>query len=64
MERSYGLIVDKQNDRLCVLLHHSNFAAVDNIIRDLFNVLNETQTVVIGSNLKLYFKLVSDKFHE
>ena len=49
------LIVDKQNDRLCVLLHNSNFAAVDNIIRDLFNVLNETQTVVIGSNLKLYF---------
>jgi len=55
------LIVDKQNNRLCVL-HHSNFRAVDNIIRELFNVLNQTQTVMPGSNLKLYYKLVSDKF--
>jgi hypothetical protein len=56
------LKVDKQNNRLCVLLHHSNFAATDNVIRELFNFLNETQTVLPGSNLKLFYILVSDKF--
>jgi hypothetical protein len=58
------LRVDNQNNRLCVLLHHSNFAAVDNIMRELFNILNETQTIFPGSNLVLYYKLVSDKFQE
>ena len=56
------LKVDKQNERLYVLLHHSNFAAVDDVIRNLFDVLNKTQTVVPGTNLKIFYKLVSDKF--
>ena len=56
------LKVDNQNERLYVLLHHSNFAAVDDIIRKLFDVLNKTQTVVPGTNLKIFYKLVSDKF--
>ena len=56
------LKVDNQNERLYVLLHHSNFAAVDDIIRNLFDVLNKTQTVVPGTNLKIFYKLVSDKF--
>jgi DNA-binding transcriptional regulator/RsmH inhibitor MraZ len=55
------LIVDKQNNRLCVCLHHSNFAAVDKMMRELFNVLNETQTVFPGTNLKLFYILVSEK---
>ena len=58
------LMVDKQNERLNVLLHHSNFAAVDNIIRNLFDVLNQTQTILPGTNLKIYYKLVSDKFQQ
>ena len=57
-------VVDKQNNRLCVRLHHSNLAAVDNIIRELCKVLNETETVVPVSKLKLFFSLMSDKFHE
>jgi hypothetical protein len=55
------LIVDKQNNRLCVCLHHSNYASVDNIIRELFSILNETQTVFPGSDLKLFYILVSEK---
>ena len=55
------LVVDKQNKRLCVCLHHSNFAAVDKIIQELFNILNETQTVFPGSDLKLFYILVSNK---
>jgi len=55
------LVVDKQNKRLCVCLHHSNFAAVDKIIHELFNILNETQTVFPGSDLKLFYILVSNK---
>jgi hypothetical protein len=54
------LIVDKQNNRLCVYLHHSNFAYTDKITRELFNLLNETQTVFPGADLKLFFILVSD----
>jgi len=54
------LMVDKQNSRLCVLLHHSNFAATDKIISVLFKILNETETVFPGSDLKLFFSLVSD----
>ena len=53
------LIVDKQNNKLCVMLHHSNFAAVDKIIRYLVNILNETQTVFPGSNLVICYNLVS-----
>ena len=56
------LEVDKQNGRLIVLLHNSNFAADDNIIRELFNNLNKTETPFPGSNLILFYKLVSDKF--
>jgi hypothetical protein len=55
------LIVDKQNNRLCVMLHHSNFAVADHIIRKLFKLLNETETTFPGSNLKLNYFLVSDK---
>jgi hypothetical protein len=55
------LIVDKQNKRLCVCLHHSNFAHVDKIIQELFDLLNETQTVFPGSDLTLFYILVSDK---
>jgi len=58
------LMVDKQNNILYVLLHHSNFAGVDNIIRELCNILNKTQTVFPGANLKISYKLVSDKFQE
>jgi len=58
------LRVDKQNNRLCVLLHHSNLASVDNIIRILLNTLNESQTVFPGSDLTLFYSLVSDKFQE
>ena len=54
------LKVDKQNNRLYVLLHHSNFASTDTIIRKLFEVLNKTETVFPGSDLTLYYKLVSD----
>ena len=54
------LKVDKQNKRLYVLLHHSNCAAVDNIIRKLCDTLNETQTVFPGSDLTLFYKLLSD----
>jgi len=53
------LIVDKQNNKLCVMLHHSNFAAVDKIIRYLVNILNETQTVFPESNLVICYDLVS-----
>jgi hypothetical protein len=53
------LIVDKQNNRLYVQLHHSNFAAVDNLIRELFKVLNTTEVTFPGSNLTLFYKLVS-----
>ena len=55
------LIVDKQNKKLCICLHHSNTAAVDKIIGELFNLLNETQTVFPGSDLTLFYILVSDK---
>jgi len=55
------LIVDKQNKKLYVCLHHSNFAHVDKIIQELFNLLNETQTVFPGSDLTLFYILVSDK---
>jgi hypothetical protein len=58
------LKVDKQNNRLLVCLHHSNFASVDNIIRELFNLLNKTKITFPGSNLTLFYILVSDKFHE
>jgi hypothetical protein len=58
------LIVDKQNNRLCVRLHHSNLASVDNIIKEFFDILNKTETIFPGSNLKLFYNLVSDKFHE
>jgi len=54
--------VDKQNKRLYVLLHHSNFAADDNIIRKLFNILNQCQTVFPGSDLTVFYRLASDKF--
>ena len=57
------LWVDKQNDRLCVSLHHSNFASMDNVIKELFDILNKTETIFPGANLKLFFNLVSDKFH-
>jgi hypothetical protein len=56
------LIVDKQNGILNVLLHHSNFAAVDNIMKELLHTLNKTETVFPGSNLKLFYKMVSVKF--
>ena len=55
------LIVDKQNNKLCVYLHHSNFAATDSIIRKLFDDLNETETTFPGTNLKMSYFLVSDK---
>ena len=55
------LKVDKQNNRLYVCLHHSNFAHEDNMIRELFNLLNESQTKMPGSNLELFYILVSDK---
>jgi len=55
------LKVDKQNKILYVLLHNSNFAVRDNIIRELLNVLNKTETTFPGSDLKLFYKLVSDK---
>jgi DNA-binding transcriptional regulator/RsmH inhibitor MraZ len=58
------LKVDKKNNRLCLLLHHSNFAAVDNIIRVLFDDLNKSETKFPGSNLTLFYILVSDKFHQ
>jgi len=58
------LRIDKQNERIYVLLHHSNFAVVDKIIQNLFDVLNQTQTVLPGTNLKIYYKLVSDKFQQ
>jgi hypothetical protein len=53
------LKVDKQNNRLCVSLHHSNFASVENIIRELLNVLNSSQMVFPGSKLTLFYNLVS-----
>jgi hypothetical protein len=56
--------VDQQNKKLHVLMHHSNFASVDHIIRELFNCLNETQTVLPGSDLVLNYNLVSGKFQE
>jgi hypothetical protein len=55
------LFVDKKNKRLYVCWHHSNFASVDNIIRKLFDVLNDSQTVVPGSDLKLWYILGSEK---
>jgi vacuolar-type H+-ATPase subunit I/STV1 len=58
------LQVDNQSNRLYVKLHHSNFASVDHIIRNLFNVLNKTQTVFPGTDLTIFYVLVSDKFHE
>jgi len=54
------LKVDIQNKRLYVLLHHSNFAVVDNIIRKLCDTLNATQTIFPGSELALFYKLLSD----
>ena len=58
------LKVDIQKNRLCVLLHHSNFAATDNIIRELLNILNKSEFSFLGTNLTLYYFLVSDKFQE
>jgi hypothetical protein len=58
------LIVDKQNNRLCVCLHHSNFASVAHIIKKLFDLLNKTQITFPGSNLTIFYYLVSDKFHK
>jgi hypothetical protein len=55
------LIVDKQNNKLRVCLHHSNFAHVDNIIRKLCQTLNESQTVMPGTDLTLFYVLVSEK---
>ena len=55
------LKVDKQNKILYVLLHHSNFASNDIIISKLFKILNESQTIFPGSDLTLYYRLVSDK---
>jgi hypothetical protein len=64
MRRIYNstadLKVDKQNKRLYVLIHHSNFAAEDEIIRKLCEILNDTQTVFPGSDLTLFYKLLSD----
>ena len=54
------LKVDKQNNRLCVFIHHSNFAADDDIIRKLCETLNDTQTVFPGSDLTIFYKLLSD----
>jgi len=55
------LKLDIQDKRLNVLIHHSNFAADDDIIRKLCEILNKTQTVFPGSDLTLLYKLLSDK---
>ena len=54
------LKVDLHNKRLCVLLHNSNSAAEDNIIRELFEILNQCHTVFPDSDLTMYYSLVSD----
>ena len=54
------LKVDLHNKRLCVLLHNSNSAAEDNIIRELFKILNQCHTVFPDSDLTMYYSLVSD----
>jgi len=56
-----NLVVDREHNRLYVMLHHSNFAHVDKIIRELFKKLNKTQSVMPGSDLTLYYQLVSEK---
>jgi len=58
------LKVDKQNNKLYVLLHHNNFAHLDAIVNKLFVILNETETKFPGSNLTICYKLVSDKFQK
>jgi DNA-binding transcriptional regulator/RsmH inhibitor MraZ len=58
------LKVDKENNRLCVLLHHSNFTANDKVIRKLLNILNKSETVFPGSNLTLFYILMSDIFQK
>jgi hypothetical protein len=55
------LVVDEQNKRLCVMLHHSNFAVSDKIMSELFKVLNDTKTEFPGTKLTLNYFLVSDK---
>ena len=55
------LKVDKLNKRLYVCLHHSNLTSTDNIIRKLLEVLNKSQTVFPGSDLTLFYALVSDQ---
>jgi len=54
------LKVDKQNKKLYVALHHSQSAAVDKVIKVLFNILNKSEYTFPGSDMTIVYKLVSE----
>jgi hypothetical protein len=56
------LLPDEKEGTLTVALHNLANDSSDKIIHELCKVLNETDTIYPGSNLKLVYKLVSDDF--
>jgi hypothetical protein len=51
--------VDKNHKKLCVELHRLSYWKDDKIIQNLCDELNQTDTVFPGTDLTIFFKLVS-----
>ena len=54
-----NITVDIQTKTITVELHHMTYWKDDKIIQNLCEVLNETQTVFPGTDLTVFYKLVS-----
>ncbi len=52
--------IDKVNHILEVHLHNFNNMVTDNVVKHLCQVLNDSDTFFPGTNLKLFYKLVSN----
>ncbi len=51
--------VDKNHKKLCIELHRLSYWKDDKIIQNLCDELNQTDTVFPGTDLSIFFKLVS-----
>jgi transposase len=56
------ILPDKKDGTLTVALHNMTNDSSDKTIHELCSILNESETVYPGTNLKLIYKLVSDDF--
>lgn len=57
------ILPDYDNNLLIISIHNFNNNSADNSARHLFKILNESETNFPSTNLRLFFKLVSDDFH-